>query len=194
MRVLVGCEESQTVCGAFRQSGHEAYSCDFLATRGNPAWHIRGDVMDALSLKPWDLIILHPDCTALAVSGNAHYGKGMRYHEQRIDALEWTLNLWNIACSQCDHVSLENPVGVLLPHMKHVQYIQPWEFGHGETKKTGLALHGLPPLVPTKIVAGREQRILNMPPSPTRKRDRSKTYAGIAKAMAFQWGKHIQGG
>ena len=142
--------------------------------------------MDAIKFGgPWDLIVMHPDCTALAVSGNRWYGRGMIHHQKRLDAVEWTMKLWELATSECPRVAMENPVGVI--PMRATQYIQPWQFGHGETKKTGLWLHGLPNLVPTEIVDGRENRIWNMAPSDTRKADRSRTYAGIAQAMAQQW-------
>ena len=187
MRILVGCEESQVVTKAFRDKGHEAYSCDLVETRGNPEWHIKGDIMD--NLEGWDLIILHPSCTEMAVSGNRWYGSGMEYNYKRIQAVEWTTNLWYKAIGLCDKVAMENPVSVIFPALGvKPQYIQPWMFGHGETKKTGLALHRLPELKPTNIVDGREQRVWKMAPGPNRKRDRSVTYAGIAEAMAEQWG------
>ena len=189
MNVLIGCEESQTVCKAFRDRGHNAYSCDLLPTRGNPDWHFQIDIFDAISLELWDLVILHPDCTAMAVSGNRWYGKGMPKHHERIDAELWTGMLWDLTCLTSCRVALENPVSTIFKHLDApVQYIQPWQFGHGETKKTGLALYNLPPLKPTNIVSGREQRVWKMGPSPTRKRDRSVTYQGIAEAMADQWG------
>ena len=193
MRVLVGCEESQIVCGAFRAAGHEAYSCDLLPTRGNPDWHVRADVMDVL-LSPdrWDLIILHPDCTAMAVSGNRWYGQGMPRHRERIASVAWTTALWLRAKRRADRVALENPGSVIFPVLRKagavVFYLQPHQHGHGETKKTGFALHGLDPLPPTNDVTGRENRIWKMPPSPTRKRDRSATYPGVAQAMVRYWG------
>ena len=186
MKVLIGCEESQVVCKAFRDKGHEAFSCDLVETRGNPEWHIQGDIMD--NLEGWDLIILHPDCTAMAVSGNRWYGNGMPYNDERRKAIEWTSKLWYKACELCDKVVLENPVSVIFTALGiKPQYIQPHQFGHGETKKTGLALHGLPNLKPTNEVEGREQRVWKMPPGPNRKRDRSVTYQGIADAFADQW-------
>ena len=189
MRVLVGCEESQIMTQAFRARGHEAWSCDLLPTRGNPGWHYRGDVKDVIGYREWDLIILHPDCTRLAVSGNRWYGKGMPRHDERLWAIEWTLDLWERAIAKADRVALENPVSVIFSHIEApVHYVQPYQFGHGETKKTGFALHNLDPLVPTNEVDGREQRIWKMGPSPTRKRDRSETYPGIAQACAEQWG------
>ena len=191
MRVLIGCEESQIVTKAFRDRGHEAYSCDLVETRGNRHWHVKKDILDFLGTEPpgfWDLIILHPPCTALAVSGNRHYSGT----EERENAISWTLALWEKAKLVCDRVALENPVGVLWKHLGiRPHYVQPWQFGHGETKKTGFALHNLLPLEPTNIVEGREQRVWKMPPSETRSRDRSVTYPGIAAAMAQQWGDYV---
>ena len=188
MAILIGCEESQTIAGAFRRAGYEAWSCDLQPTRGNPDWHIQDDVMRVVASLHWDLIILHPDCTALAVSGNRWYGAGMPMHRKRLDAIAWTLDLWRLACEQSPRVALENPVSVIFRHLSPVQYVQPWQFGHGETKKTGFALHGLPELVPTNVVDGREARVWKMPPGENRKRDRSKTYDGIASAIVDQWG------
>jgi len=190
---LVGCEESQEVCMALRESGVEAYSCDLLPTRGNPEWHYQQDVMDIVASRFWGGIILHPDCTAMAVSGNRWYGHGMPLHHKREVAVNWTLELWELAKKHSDKVALENPVSVIFRHLQNVWYVQPYEHGHGETKKTGFALHGLPPLKPTNMVAGREQRIWKMAPSPNRKRDRSKTFPGIAKAMALQWANKQSG-
>jgi len=135
----------------------------------------------------WDLVILHPDCTAMAVSGNRWYGRGMPMYHKRLEAIGWTLTLWEEAKKHSKRVALENPVSVVFKHLPNVHYIQPWQFGHGETKKTGFALHGLPPLRPTDVVDGREQRIWKMPPSPTRKRDRSATFEGVASAIVEQW-------
>jgi len=189
MIVLVGCEESQTVTKAFRERGHEAYSCDILPTRGNPDWHFQCDIMEALPMHRWDLIILHPDYTAMSLSGNRWYGRGMARHQERIEAVAWTVKLWNEAKKHSNKVALENPLSVIFKHLSKAHYIQPHDFGHGETKKTGFALYNLPPLAPTNKVNGREHRIWKMPPSPTRKRDRSTTYPGVADAMAEQWGK-----
>ena len=186
--ILIGCEESQTIAGAFRKAGHEAYSCDLQPTRENPDWHYQQDVMEVIASKLWDLIILHPDCTAMAVSGNRWYGRGMPHHQKRIDQVAWTIQLWELAKTYSDKVALENPVSVIFKHIPNVQYIQPWMFGHGETKKTGFALHGLPELQPTDIVEGREQRIWKMTPGENRKRDRSKTFKGVADAIVSQWG------
>jgi hypothetical protein len=125
----------------------------------------------------------------MAVSGNRWYGRGMPSHEKRIEAVRWTLHTWLLICSQSDRSVLENPVSVIFsePELKYPQYIQPWQFGHPETKKTGLYIRNLPKLKPTHIVSGREQRIWKMPPSAERKKLRSKTYQGVAEAMAEQW-------
>jgi len=189
MRVLIGCEESQKVTGAYRKLNHLAFSCDIQETRGNPDWHYRGDVKEVIKYNGyWDLIILHPDCTALSLSGNRWYGENMPLNYKRIDAIEWTVDLWELAKEHSDRVVLENPMSVIFKYLNcDVQYIQPWQFGHGEKKKTGLALHNVERLKPTLIVDGRDERIFKMAPSPTRKRDRSETYNGIADAMASQW-------
>lgn len=186
MNVLVACEYSGVVRDAFIAKGHNAISCDLLPT-DRPGPHIQGDCIDAIKSRQWDLIIMHPPCTALAVSGNRWYGKGMPKHNERLESIKWTLDLWELAKRHARiGVAMENPVGVL--PMKPTQYIQPWQFGHGETKKTGLWLHNLPPLVPTDIVEGREQRIWKLPPSADRWKIRSTTFQGIADAMAAQWG------
>ena len=148
--------------------------------------------MEFLHHREWDFIGLHPDCTKMAVSGNRWYGNGTERNHERQHAIAWTVLLWAMAVKSAPKVYLENPVSVIFPYLERrgavVSYIQPWEFGHGETKKTGLALHGLEPLKPTDVVDGREQKVWRMPPGPTRKADRSRTYEGIAKAMAEQWG------
>jgi hypothetical protein len=193
--ILIGCEESQTICGKFRKSGFEAYSCDLLPTRGNPDWHIQADIMEVIPMRQWDLIILHPDCTYMAVCNNRQAAKGKINHHLRLRDIEWTMALWNAAKKASKRVALENPASVIFPHLRKagatVQYVQPWQFGHGETKKTGFALRNLPPLKPTKLVSGREQRIWKMGPSPTRKRDRSVTFGGIGDAIVSQWGRAI---
>lgn len=188
MIVLVGCEESQVVCKAFRDKGHEAYSCDLLPTRGNPDWHFQDDIMNVIPHRKWDLIILHPDCTAMSLSGNRWYGKGMPLNSKRRQAIKWTCDLWDLAIEHSDKVALENPTSVIFKYLPNVQYIQPYDFGHGETKKTGFVLHNLPKLQPINKVSGREHRIWKMGPSPTRKRDRSVTFSGVAQAMVEQWG------
>jgi len=192
--ILIGCEESQVMCRAFRERDYHAFSCDILPTRGNPDWHYVADIMQIIPIAFWDLIILHPDCTALALCGNRTYGRGKPDHHKRIEAIDWTLRLWELAKRYSNRVALENPASVIFKYIKPVQYIQPYQFGHGEKKKTGFALYNLPPLQPTNIVEGREERIWRMSPSPTRKRDRSQTYAGIAAACAEQWGKLTETG
>ncbi len=184
--VLVGCEFSGIVRDAFTERGHDAWSCDLLPCEASNWGHLRRDVFDAIKLDgPWDLIILHPPCTHLAVSGNRWYAGS----DERSEAIRWTHSLWTQAIRSADKVALENPVGVLSSAWrKPDQYIQPWEYGHGETKKTGLWLHSLPKLRPTEVVEGREQRVWKMGPSPERSADRSRTYEGIAAAMADQWG------
>jgi len=189
--ILIGCEESQTICKAFRDAGYEAYSCDLEPTRGNPDWHYQQDIMEVIPTRQWDLIILHPDCTAMAVSGNRWYGKGMPYNDKRLAQIDWTKALWDLAKQHSERVALENPVSVIFKQLPNVFYLQPWQHGHGETKKTGFALHNLDPLKPSDIVDGREQRVWKMGPSPTRKRDRSKTFDGVANAIVGQWGSML---
>jgi len=184
MRVLVACEFSQVVTRAFRERGHEAYSCDILPTEGNPDWHIEGDVLEHLD-DGWDLMIAHPPCTHLAVSG-ARWFKEKQANGQQQGAIAFFMALAN---ADCPRLAIENPIGIMSRlYRKPDQVIQPWQFGHGETKATCLWLKGLPELVPTNIVEGREQRVWRMPPSADRSKLRSVTYAGIAKAMAEQWG------
>jgi site-specific DNA-cytosine methylase len=182
MNVLIGCEFSGVVRDAFAAKGHDAWSCDIKSAEGQ---HLKCDIYKAFPTNQWHLIILHPPCTALCVAGNRHYAGT----DERAGAIEWTRHLFETASSICGKVAMENPVGVLSSAWrKPDQYIQPWEYGHGETKKTGLWLHNLPKLRPSNIVEGREQRIWRMAPSPDRGAKRSITYAGIAAAMAEQWG------
>ena len=192
MKILVACEFTQIVTKAFRDRGHEAYSCDLLPTEGNPEWHIQGDVLQHLRYCPtyrhYDLMIAHPPCTRICNSG-------VRWLAER--------NLWDDLDKACEFfnslinapinkIAIENPI----PHKyavkkigKYNQIIQPWQFGHGETKATCLWLKGLRKLGTTRLVAGREQRIFNMmPKTAERGKLRSRTFPGIAKAMAEQWG------
>lgn len=190
MRVIIGCEESQEVCKAFRKEGHEAYSCDVLpCSGGHPEWHIQDDILNHLD-DEWDLGIFHPSCTRLCNSGVMWLEKRNLW-SQLTDACYFfnTLKFANIP-----KICIENPI----PHKyarkrigNYTQLIQPWQFGHGETKATCLWLKGLPKLKPTDIVEGREQRLHRLPPSKDRAKLRSKTYPGIAKAMAEQWGKDV---
>jgi len=189
MLVLVGCEESQIVTRAFRARGHVAYSCDLAPTRGRPEWHLQGDVVDAVHSAKWDLIILHPPCTAMAVSGNGTYAEGKPKHHKRAEAIKWTLDLWEQAKSVAKYVALENPKSVIFNYIAQVQYIKPEQFGHAQTKITGLALHRLPFLRATDNVLGWDDSLHRLPPSPDRARIRSTTFQGIANAMAEQWGE-----
>lgn len=179
MNVLVGCEESGIVSAAFRAHGHVAYSCDLLPTRGDPDWHMQCDVFEAMDSRQWDLWIFHPPCTYVALSGNRYYARTLL----RVRACEFIRNL---ALHPGPPRCLEQPATVTLD-IGPAQWIQPWQFGHGEKKRTGLYLRDLPPLVPTDIVPGRAERIWRMGPGENRKRDRSETYPGIAHAMADQW-------
>ena len=184
MKVLVGCEESQAVCLAFRALGHEAYSADIQeCSGGHPEWHIRGDVLEQLD-KGWDMMVAFPPCTHLAVSGARWFKDKL---EEQAEALEFVRQLLD---APIDKIALENPISIISTRIrKPDQIIQPWQFGHGETKATCLWLKNLPLLVPTDIVEGRVARVHRMPPGPNRARDRSKTYQGIADAFAEQWGK-----
>ena len=184
MKVLVGCEFSAIVRDAFISLGHDAWSCDFLSCEGTSDNHIQDDVLNIL-YNNWDLGIFHPPCTHLAVSG-ARWFKEKQADGRQQRAIEFFMSLVN---ADCPLISIENPIGIMSTHYrKPDQIIQPWQFGHGETKATCLWLKGLPPLKPTNIVTGREQRIWKMAPGPQRAVERSKTYKGIAKAMAEQWG------
>lgn len=181
MKVLVACEYSGTVRDAFRKQGHDAVSCDLLPTE-KPGPHYQGSVLEILN-EHWDMMIAHPPCTHLAVSG-ARWFKDKRKEQE--EALEFVRILLN---AKIERIALENPVSVISSRIrKPDQTIQPWQFGHGEKKATCLWLKNLPPLTPTNIVAGRENRIHMMPPSPDRWKLRSTTYQGIADAMALQWG------
>jgi site-specific DNA-cytosine methylase len=180
VNVLIACEFSGIVRTAFERKGAYAVSCDLLPTKV-PGNHYQGDVKDILYDSSWDLIIAHPPCTALCVSGNRWYS-GTQEREVGLEFFSIFLDL------PAKRVCIENPVGVVSSRLcKPTQYIQPWQFGHGETKKTGLWLKNLPQLTPTNIVSGREQRILELPPSTLRSQIRSTTYEGIAEAMATQW-------
>ena len=182
MRVLVACEFSGIVRDAFAALGHDAWSCDFLESE-RPGKHIVGDVSKVLD-KEWDLMIAHPPCTHLASSG-ARWFKDKK--EEQYYALGFVRFLLDAPICQ---IALENPIGVISTKIrKPDQIIQPWQFGHGETKATCLWLKNLPPLIPTDIVGGRENRVHRMPPSKDRWKNRSRTYTGIANAMAEQWGR-----
>jgi len=182
MRVLVACEYSAVVRDAFRAKGHVAYSCDLLPTEGDQDGHYHGDVFDIID-GPWDLMVAHPPCTHLSVSGARWFKDKL---VEQAEALEFVRRLLD---APIPRIALENPISIISSHIrKPDQIIQPWQFGHGETKATCLWLKGLPKLVPTNIVEGREARVHKMAPSPDRWKERSRTFKGIAEAMADQWG------
>lgn len=189
MKILVACEESQAVTIELRRLGHEAYSCDIIpCSGGHPEWHLQVDALELLKMK-WDMILAFPPCTHLAVSG-ARYFEQKRKDGRQQAAIDFFMRFAN---SDCPKIAIENPVGIMSTVWKKPdQIIQPWQFGHGETKKTCLWLKGLPTLVPTNIVDGREQRIWKMPPSEDRAKNRAKTFPGIARAMAEQWAGDIR--
>lgn len=182
MKVLIACEYSGAVRDAFRDRGHDAMSCDLLPT-DKPGPHHEGDVTDIIN-DGWDMLIAFPPCTHLAVSG-ARWFPEKRADGRQQAALDFVRLLMDAPINK---IAIENPVSVISSHIrKPDQTIQPWQFGHGETKRTCLWLKNLPKLQPTDIVDGREQRVWKMPPSPDRWKERSKTFAGIANAMADQW-------
>lgn len=200
---LVGCEYSATVRDALRARGINAYSCDILPTEGDPRWHVQGDIRDAIRSRQWDAILLHIECTAMAVCGNRHYAKGTPGYSDRLNAIEWSVGTVQLALDNCDHVAVENPASVIFPHLRRmgadVQYIQPWEHGHPEQKKTGLALWGLPRIAVTKDVYAEmmalprkeRERIFFMSPGNDRGHERSRFYTGFADAFATQWGEFL---
>lgn len=184
MRVLVACEESQVVTIELRKLGHRAFSCDVLDCSGGfPDWHLKGDVRKYLK-NSWDMIIAFPPCTDLAVSG-ARWFKEKALDGRQQASIDFFMMFAQLPCRK---IAIENPIGIMSSiYRKPDQIIQPWQFGHGETKATCLWLKGLPKLIPTNIVSGREQKVWKMPPGPERAKLRSKTYEGIARAMASQW-------
>jgi hypothetical protein len=218
MNVLIACEYSGVVRDAFRALGHDAWSCDLLepeiGTSGiGHLFHLRGDVTRVLGgniprdmvadsawrdtpmFRAWDLMIAHPPCTYLARSGmrwlkdQPALKSGKPVGAERRALLAESLVLFEtLLNAPIPRVCVENPRSFLLP-WPATQYIQPWQFGHGEVKETGLWLRGLPPLEPTRVVSGREARVHRMPPGPDRWKERSRTFSGIAAAMAAQWGK-----
>lgn len=206
MKVLLGCEESQAVTIEFRKLGFEAYSCDLEpCSGGHPEWHLQMDIFEAITAckrslslgfdrialkyqSNWDLIIAFPPCTDLAVSG-ARWFPEKRANGSQQKSIDIFLDFTFLECMW----AIENPIGIMSTHYrKPDQIIQPWQFGHGETKATCLWLKGLPLLKPTDFVEGREQKVWKMPPSADRAKLRSKTYSGIAAAMAQQWGSFLK--
>jgi len=205
LNVLVACEESQIVTIALRALGHNAFSCDIIQpSGGHPEWHIQADVLPLINGRcsfttmdgtmhsipgKWDLLIAFPPCTHLCNSGARWFTEGKKPLYLREQAAEFFMRFAN---ADCDHIAIENPVGIMSTrYRKPNQIIQPWQFGHGETKSTCLWLKNLPLLIPTNIVEGREHRIHRLPPSPNRAKLRSKTYPGIGQAMAQQWSEAI---
>lgn len=217
MRVLIACEESQEVCKAFRARGHEAYSCDVQEpSGGHPEWHILGDALEALNggkivtmdgidhnVGKWDMLIAHPPCTYLTLAGNKWFKPEFadRFPDRKKQRKEAVDFFMAIANADCDKIAIENPVGIMSSQWrKPDQYIEPYMFGDPEKKKTGLWLKGLPLLKPTNIVepviihckSGANEPRWHMEtmhlPKEERSRVRSKTFFGIAKAMAEQWG------
>lgn len=197
MRVLVACEYSGRVRQAFRALGHEAWSCDLLESDDDSPFHIQGDVMHQILTgelylagqtghrRPFDLMIAHPPCTDLCSSG-ARWFKEKRADGRQQAAIDFFMALVNAPIPK---IAIENPIGIMSSvYRKPDQIIHPYEYGHGETKATCLWLKGLPKLVPTDIVEGREPRIHRMSPGPNRAKKRSLTYQGWADAMAQQWG------
>lgn len=202
MRVLVACEESQEVCKAFRELGHEAYSCDIEpCSGGHPEWHLQCDALEIIKMR-WDLIIAHPPCTYLTLTGNKWFNPEYKdrfpdREKQREEAVKFFMMFAN---ADCEKIAIENPVCIMSSRWrKPDQYIEPYYFGDPEKKKTGLWLKGLPKLVPTDVVepiivqcksGAKEPRwhmeTMKLPPK-ERSKARSKTFPGIAKAMASQW-------
>lgn len=193
MKVLVACEESQEVCKAFRELGHEAYSCNIEpCSGGHPEWHLQCDALEMLKLQ-WDMIIAHPPCTHLSSSG-ARWFPEKRADGRQQQGIDFFMSFTR---ADCPHIAVENPVGIMsTQYRKPDQIIQPWMFGHPEKKATCLWLKGLPKLEPTNDVSAymrtlpksRQERLHYLPPGPDRARIRSRTFPGIAKAMAEQWG------
>ena len=194
MRILVACEESQSVANAFRDRAQEAYSCDLLpCSGGHPEWHIQGDVVGLLSER-WDLVIAFPPCTDLAASGARYFAEKRKDGRQQA-SIEFFMRFTDLP--HVPRVAIENPIGIMSTYWrKPDQIIQPWMFGHPESKATCLWLKGLPPLRPTRVLAPPESGRWDnqtpsgqnrLGPSPDRAKIRSKTYSGIAIAMADQW-------
>ena len=183
MKVLVACEYSGRVRDAFLAQGHDAWSCDLLDSEASGP-HYRRSVFDVIP-EGWDMLVAFPPCTHLCVSG-ARWFKDKKVEQQ--EAIQFFMAL---AGAPVPRIAIENPIGIMsTQYRKPDQIIQPWQFGHGETKATCLWLKGLPLLSPTNIVDGREARVHKMPPGPNRWKERSRTYLGIAEAMAKQWGYH----
>lgn len=190
MRVLVACEYSGRVRQAFRKHGHDAWSCDLLPAEDGSPHHMQEDALISLFYGHWDMLIAHPPCTHLAVSGARHFETKREDGRQR-DAIGFFMALAQTRSEHVPRVAIENPICIMSSVWREPdQIIHPWQFGHGETKATCLWLKGLPHLKPTNVVTGREPRVHRMPPGPNRWKERSRTYEGIAEAMADQWGSY----
>ena len=182
MRIIVACEFSGIVREAFKKKGYDAWSCDLLPSEIE-GQHYQCDIKDILD-QPWDLMIAHPPCTHLAVSGARWFKDKIKEQQEALAFVKWLLS------RDIKKIALENPISIISSRIsKPTQIIQPWQFGHPETKATCLWLKNLPELIPSNIVEGREQRIWKLPPSPDRWKERSRTFQGIADAMADQWGE-----
>jgi site-specific DNA-cytosine methylase len=185
MRVLIACEYSGRVRDAFRRHGHDAWSCDLLECESDPRWHYQAPV-ETLLANDWDLMVAHPPCTHLAVSGSRHFHRKEREQAEALDFVRLLM------AAPIERWCIENPVSIISSAITPPkQIIQPWQFGHGETKTTCLWLKNLPSLKPTQVVEGREAKVHKMPPGPNRWKDRSRTYQGIADAMGLQWGASV---
>ena len=186
MRVFVACECSGVVRRAFRAMGHDAWSCDLLQkSEDNSPFHLVADALEVANSQHWDLMIAHPPCTHLSVSGARHFAEKRADGRQQV-AIDFFMALTRTPIKR---YAIENPVCIMSSvWRKPDQIIQPWHHGHGETKATCLWLKNLPLLYPSKIVPGREARVHKMAPGPDRARERSRTYEGIGAAMALQWG------
>jgi len=201
MSALVACEYSGTVREALLRAGVDAWSNDIIDTESRPERHLKMDCIQAIRSRQWDLIIIHIPCTAMALCGNSTYGQGMPKHQERIAAIDWSISVWDAACEMSDYVVMENPASVLFKALRErrgadVQYVQPYQFGHLEQKKTGLALRGVQRLKETNNVhremmllpKAQRERVHYMSPGPNRAKERARFYSGIADAMASQWG------
>jgi hypothetical protein len=181
----VACEFSAAVRDAFLRRGHDAWSVDLLPTEGDPKRHIVGDALEVGLIWSWDLVIAFPPCTDLSASG-ARWWPAKQADGRQAEAVGFVRRLWELPVPR---VAIENPVGRLSTEFRRPsQIVQPWQFGHGEVKTTCLWLRGVPLLRPTDVVDGREQRVWRMGRSADRARERSRTYPGVADAMARQWG------
>jgi len=206
--VIIGCEESGVGYTAFNQKGHICCSVDLQPSRVGGQWHHQQDLMEHLNGIPdqwYDLGIFHPDCTTVCVAGNRTYSPGGVPSQARLDQINWVVAMAKEAKRTCRSIAIENPASVIFPVLRKlgfvIQYVQPWQHGHMEQKKTGLALWNLPPLVETdnvyeemmQLPRKERERIFFMSPGKNRSRDRSESYTGIMAAMADQWGNHVMG-